>query len=425
MELAFLLGLLLILLAMSVPIAFAMGIATVGYMVLQNVPLVMVAQRVYSGANNYGLIPLPLFILAGILLNTGGISDRIIAFATALVGHIRGGMALVNIVASMLFAGVSGSAVADTAALGSILIPSMRKKGYPAAFSAAVTASSATIGIIIPPSIPMIMHGFVAGVSVTTLFLAGIIPGILVGLGQMVVAYVISRRNGYPTEGSFSWINLWRTFVRTFPALVAPLIILGGITSGIFTATEAGAVASVYALLLVGIFYRSITWRQLYQMLVESGITTATVMLVVAVSSLLGWALSFERVPQTITAYFLGLTTNPLLTLIIITIFLIFAGTILHGSPLQLIIVPMFLPLVNSLGIDPILFGIVVVFCVGIGQQTPPVGSALFVTSALAETDLMTITRWNWPLIGVITLIMYTIILVPDIALFLPRVLGY
>lgn len=411
-----------VLLASFVPLAFAVGISTLFYMLIQGSPLAIIPQQLYKGPDNFVLMALPLFILAGNIMNTGGITRRIINLAQAMVGHIRGGLALVNIIASMFFAGVSGSAVADTASIGAVLIPSMKKKGYHAKFAAAVTASSATIGIIIPPSIPMVLHGFVSGTSIGALFLAGLIPGILVGVGQMIVAYFISGKRDYPRAEEFSWQRIWVTFKQSILALLLPLIILGFITFGITTPTEAGAVAVIYAFLISFVFYREIKIKDLYQILISTVRTTALIMIIISFSMLLGWALSQQRVPQAITSAVLGLTHNPQIAMLLTAFLLIIAGCFLHGSPLQLIIVPMLLPLINSLGIDPLHFGILVVFCVGVGQQTPPIGSALFVTSTLADVDMVDVARDNMPFVLVIILVLLLIIFFPAVSLWVPRI---
>lgn len=423
MTLAAALALLGLLLVIRVPIAFALGITAWIYMWLGGVDLVVLAQQVANGPDNWILLAMPLFVLAGLLMNTTGISDRIFDLARALVGHIRGGLGLVNVVDSMLFGGLSGSAVADAAALGSVILPAMAKEGYPPAFSAALTSSTASIGIIIPPSIPMIIYGAVASVSVGALFIGGIIPGILVGLGQGLAVYAIARRRGWGGETRFSWRGLGQAIAGAWLALVMPVIILGGIMLSVFTPTEAGAVAVVYGV-LVGFAYRTLTLRSLYRALVDSAVLTAMVMILVSTSLSLGWVLSHERVPQIVTAWFLEFTRDPTLLLLVITVLLIVVGCFLHGDPILLIIVPILLPAVKALGIDLVHFGLIVTFTIAIGQQTPPVGSTLFVVSALSGRDIMEITAANIPFILVITAIMYVLLFVPQLVLFLPRLAG-
>jgi tripartite ATP-independent transporter DctM subunit len=423
MSLLAVLALLAALLVLRVPIAFALGITAGAYMWLGGVDLVILAQQVANGPDNWILLAMPLFVLAGLLMNAAGISDRIFGLARALVGHIRGGLGLVNVVDSMLFGGLSGSAVADSAALGSVVLPAMAREGYPPAFSAALTSSTASIGIIIPPSIPMIIYGAVAGVSVGALFVAGIVPGILVGLGQGLAVYAIARRRGWGGHQAFAWSRLGRALADAWLALLMPVIILGGILFSVFTPTEAGAVAVVYGV-LVGFGYRALDVRTLYRVLVDSAVVTAVVMVLVSTSLSLGWVFSHEQVPQRLATWFLDLTRDPTLLLLAVTVLLIVVGCFLHGDPILLIIVPILLPAVKAVGIDLLHFGLLVTFTIAIGQQTPPVGSTLFVVSALSGRGIMEITMANLPFILVITAIMYVLLFVPQLVLFLPRLAG-
>ncbi|HBK68498.1 MAG TPA: C4-dicarboxylate ABC transporter permease [Firmicutes bacterium] len=420
--LAVLLVVSVILLFIYVPLAFALGLSTLAFMLIQGAPLTIIPQQLYKGADNFVLMALPLFILAGNLMNTGGITKRIVNLSLAIVGHIRGGLALVNVIASMFFAGVSGSAVADTASIGAVLIPSMKEEGYGSSFSAAITACSSTIGIVIPPSVPMVLHGFVSGVSIGAMFLAGVIPGILIGLIQMVIAYIISVKREYPRSGDFSWAKVWAAFKDAWLALLLPLIILGFITFGIATPTEVAGIAVVYAIVIGMFCYKELKLSDLYKIFLDSVKTTASIMIIISFSMLLGWALSQQRVPQAITAAIMGVTENPYLALLIISGLLIVAGCFLHGTALQLIIVPMLLPLVNRVGIDPLHFAMVVVLCVGIGQQTPPVGSALFVTSTLAGNDILEVTKENMPFIMSLVLVLLLIIFFPPIINVIPNI---
>lgn len=420
--LAVLLVVSVILLFIYVPLAFALGLSTLAFMLIQGAPLTIIPQQLYKGADNFVLMALPLFILAGNLMNTGGITKRIVNLSLAIVGHIRGGLALVNVIASMFFAGVSGSAVADTASIGAVLIPSMKEEGYGSSFSAAITACSSTIGIVIPPSVPMVLHGFVSGVSIGAMFLAGVIPGILIGLIQMVIAYIISVKREYPRSGDFSWAKVWAAFKDAWLALLLPLIILGFITFGIATPTEVAGIAVVYAIVIGMFCYKELKLSDLYKIFLDSVKTTASIMIIISFSMLLGWALSQQRVPQAITAAIMGVTENPYLALLIISGLLIVAGCFLHGTALQLIIVPMLLPLVNRVGIDPLHFAMVVVMCVGIGQQTPPVGSALFVTSTLAGNDILEVTKENMPFMMSLVLVLLLIIFFPPIINVIPNI---
>lgn len=412
-----------LLLVVGLPIAFALGVAAWTYMALAGVDLLVLAQQVANGPDNWVLLAMPLFVLAGLLMNTAGISDRIFGLARALVGHVRGGLGLVNVVDSMLFGGISGSAVADSAALGSVILPAMAKEGYPPAFSAALTSSTASIGIIIPPSIPMIIYGAVAGVSVGALFLAGVVPGLLVGLGQGLAVYAIARRRGWGGQEPFSWARLGRALRQAWAALLMPVIILGGITLAVFTPTEAGAVAVVYGV-LVGFLYRTLTPSRLYRALVDAATLTAVVMILVSTSLALGWILSHEQVPQALAGWVARLAGGATPLLVAISVLLVAVGCVLHGDPILLIVVPILLPAVKAQGIDLLHFGMLVVFTVALGQQTPPVGSTLFVVSALSGRDILEITRANLPFMAVIAAVMYLLLFFPPLVLVVPRLAG-
>lgn len=419
-------GLMGLFILMDVPVAFALGIASLAFLVLATkVPLVVVVQRLYLGVDSFVLLSVPLFVMAGILMNTGGLSKKIVDFSSALVGHMRGGLAAVNVVASMFFAGVSGTSMADTAAVGGVLIPAMINRGYRRDFTAAITACSSTIGIIIPPSVPMILYGAFVGVSVGTLFIAGIVPGIAIGLGQIAVAYYISKREGYGSESPFSWRATWLTFMAATPVIILALIIIGGIMGGIFTPTEAAGVAVVYALLLSALLYRDLSLGSFYGALKESALVTGSVMLVIAVANLLGWVLAYARIPQKLVDPVLSLTTSPLAFLWLVSVVLILAGVFMHGTAMLVVLAPLFLPLVSRLGIHPLQFAMVFIMCWGIGQQTPPVASALFITCSLAEVDMWTVTRANVPFIAVLVAVLAGVIHFPQaFVFFVPRLFG-
>ena len=421
MNIAIIMCLLIGLMMLHVPIAFALGFVSMVYMWLSDIQLVILAQQIANGPDSWILLAMPLFVLAGLLMNTTGISHRLIGFAGALVGHFRGGLGLVNVIANMIMGGISGSAVADVAALGSILIPGMEKEGYPKDFTAALTSSAGSIGIIIPPSIPMIIFAAVAGTSVGALFIGGLIPGIIVGLSQMIVVYIMARRYNWGTIHSFSVSKLMMATKSSILALLLPLIIVGGILSGVFTPTEAGAVGVVYSIFVAAFIFRSISFKALYKALVESAVLTSVVMIIISTSYTFSWVLSHEEIPQAITKIFVGLSSDPTIILILFTLLLMIAGCFLHGDPIVLIIIPMMLPTVKMLGINLVHFGMIVVFTVAIGQQTPPVGSTLFVVSALSGLDIVAITKKNLAFIGLFVLITTLLILFPEIVLYLPR----
>jgi tripartite ATP-independent transporter DctM subunit len=415
---------LILLLSVNIPVAFALGTTSIIYMVSNDIPLVIIAQQLLEGPSSWVLLSMPLFIIAGGLMNVSTISQRIIDLANSIIGHLRGGLAMVNILASMLFGGISGSSVADTAAIGSVLIPGMIKRGYPPAYAAAVTSSSATIGIIIPPSIVMILYGVVSGQSVGTLFIAGIVPGVLIGVGQMFVAYIYAIIYKHPYEQKFSFSNVVSNLKKSILAIIMPLIIIGGIFLGIFTPTEAGAVSVIYSL-VVGIFvFKIINLKKIYHCLVEATIMTSIVMIIISTSLVFGWILSHEGIPQAITKLIISMNLGPQMVLIVLVVVLIFLGTILHGDPIIFLVVPMLLPVVKTMNIDLILFGIIVCFTIGIGQQTPPVGSCLYVTSAISGCDILSISKQNWAFILVMVVLAILFIFIPNIVLFLPKILG-
>ncbi|MBM3565657.1 MAG: TRAP transporter large permease [Alphaproteobacteria bacterium] len=404
----------------NVPIAVALAVVTVAAMVvmqgvdiLPNVALIM-----YTGATKFPLIAIPLFILAGAIMNATGISRRLIAFASAILGFIRGGLAMVNIGASMFFAEISGSAVADVAAIGSILIPAMKKKGYPVAFSTAVTSSAGTLAVIIPPSIPMILYAVMADTSVTQMFVAGVIPGILGGLGLMGMAYWFARRYNYPVEEVFDLCNVWRRFKEAFWALTLPFIILGGIFSGWVTATE-GAGLAVLAALFIGVgVYRELDLKQLKHSIIEGGEQTAVVMILVAASALIGVFLTEIKMPQALAQGILGFTDSKWVVLMILNLFFFVIGFFLHSAAAIILVVPIVMPLVLQMGIDPVHFGIIVTINLGIGQQTPPVASVLMAACSIAKADIWEVTKVNVWFIGVLVMVLLLVTYVPAVALF-------
>jgi len=413
---------LMALVLIGVPIAIGLGIVAVLAMVsgpggtgaLPNTALVM-----YSGATSFPLIAIPLFILAGAIMNASGISRRLIALASALVGFVRGGLAMVTISASLFFAEISGSAVADVAALGSVLIPAMRRKGYSNAFAAAVTSSSATLAVIIPPSIPMILYGVMAGSSVVELFVAGIVPGILGGVLMMFVAYVLARRHDFPREQAFRMEVVWRTTREAGWALLLPLIILGGIFSGWVTATEGAGLAVVAALLVGGVIYRELDWPSLRAAVLEGGVQTAVVMLLVAASALLGDHLTEVRLPQQVAAGILGVTQDPWAILLLLNAFFLVIGLFLHSAAAIILVVPIVMPLVRAAGIDPVHFGLVVTLNLGIGQQTPPVASVLVTACSVAKADIWEVSKVNLWFIAVLLAVLLLVTYVPAVPLLL------
>jgi tripartite ATP-independent transporter DctM subunit len=410
-------GLLLFaLVVIGVPIAIALGLVAVVAMLtgpegvgsLPNAALVM-----YDGATSFPLIAIPLFILAGAIMNASGISRRLIAFASSMVGFIRGGLSMVTISASLFFAEISGSAVADVAALGSILIPAMRRKGYSRAFAAAVTSSSATLAVIIPPSIPMIIYGVMSGSSIVELFVAGIVPGVVGGLLMMLVAYMLARKHDFPREQAFELRRVWQTFKEAGWALLLPLIILGGIFTGWVTATEGAGLAVVASIVVGGVVYRELDWPQLRTAMLEGGQQTAVVMLLVAASALLGDYLTEVRVPQRVAEGIMGLTEDRWAILLLLNGFFLVIGLFLHSAAAIILVVPIVMPLVQAAGIDPVHFGLVVTLNLGIGQQTPPVASVLVTACSVAKADIWEVSKVNLWFVAVLAAMLLLVTYVP------------
>jgi tripartite ATP-independent transporter DctM subunit len=380
---------LLVLFALNAPIAIAIGGASVvGILVQGDFQLMVMAQRMFGGTDSFHLLAVPLFMFAGALMEAGGISRRIIDLANALVGWLPGGLAAVTIVSAMFFAGISGSAAADAAAVGAILIPAMKKSAYDSDFSAAVLASGGSIGVIIPPSIPMIIFGFLTGASIGQLFAAGILPGLLVGISLIVVATVISRRRGYGATLPFSARHVVRKFRQALLALGAPLIILGGILLGIFTATESAAIAVVYALVVSMAVYREIQWRQLPKILIDAAVTASVVMFIIAAASIFSWIAAIEELPARLAGVLLALTTDRVFLLLLINLILLIAGTFVETTAALILLVPMIVAMLPALGIDLVQLGVIVVTNLAIGMLTPPMGICLIVAGTISGDRL-------------------------------------
>ena len=408
---------LIALIAINVPIGIALAVVAVvamvltqGVYILPNVALVM-----FDGATNFPLLAIPMFILAGAIMNSSGISRRLIAFSSALLGFIRGGLAMVNIAVSLFFAEISGSAVADVAATGSILIPAMKRRGYPRAFAAAVTSSSASLAIIIPPSIPMILYGVMSDSSVVQLFVAGVIPGVLGGFAMMLLSYWFARRYQWPVEEIFQLARLWQTFKEAAWAFLLPVIILGSIFGGIVTATEGAGLAVAAALVIGGLIYRELDLRFLRVAIVEGGVQTAVVMILVAASALVGVYLTEQQVPQKLAAAILTLTENRYAVLAILNVFFLVIGLFLHSAAAIILVVPVVMPLINAVGIDPVHFGLVVTLNLAIGQQTPPVASVLITACSIAKADIWEVSKMNISFICTLFAILMLVTYVPAV----------
>lgn len=411
-----------VLVFLNTPVAFAMGIASLFAVWLGgSLPLNMLVTRMFVAVDSFPLMAIPFFILAGELMNAGGITRRVVEFSRAIVGHIRGGLAHVNIVASMFFSGISGSATADSSALGSMLIPVMEEDGYSSEFSVAVTATSSTIGPVIPPSIMMVLYGVIANESIAALFLAGIVPGVTVGIGLMVMAYIISVRNGYGSRSKFSWRQLATSLRRALVPLMMPVIILGGVLSGVFTATEAGVVATVYAL-IVGLFvYRTIKVRNLPNIILKCAITTTIALFVIATASIFGWLLAWEGFPGMIMEVLLSISETPVVVELLIIGMILLLGLFVEGIPVLIIFAPIFVPVVGLMGIDLVQFGVVFVMAVLVGSVTPPVGILLYICCGIAGIPVSQASRVIWPFVLTMVFVIVLFVLVPEIVTFIPN----
>jgi len=414
-----------LLLALRVPIAFSLGIVSLGFLIARGEVLLAVSQRMSAAADSFPLLAIPFYILMGKLVNEAGLTDKIFGFAQALVGHIRGGLAHVNILNSMIFAGMSGAAVADVGGMGAIEIKAMVDNGYDVDFSAAVTAASSTIAPIIPPSIAMVVYGVLASTSVGALFLGGFVPGVLMGLFMMVYSYVVAIQRDYPLQPRARLGDLWRSFRLSVPGLLTPTILLGGIGLGIFTPTEAAVVAVFYTLLLGVLVYRRLGTRDLLRMFRETVDMTAVVVFVMTTASLFSWIMAREQVPQRFAEFVTSVTATPAAVLFLINVLVLIMGCFFDGISILVIVVPIFLPILDQMGIDRVHFGVMVVLNTVIGLITPPVGVVLYATTEVAKISFERVCRatlpFLWPMIAALILVTY----VPWTVLAVPHFFGF
>ncbi|MFK7845792.1 MAG: TRAP transporter large permease [Rhodothermales bacterium] len=416
------------LLALGVPIAYSIGIATMVTMLtgIQVAPaLTTTAQRMATGLNSFSLLAIPFFILAGQLMNSGGLARRLIDFAKSILGTLPGGLAHVNIVASMLFGAISGSAVAAASAIGGVMGPRMEKEGFDRDFSAAVNITAATTGLLIPPSNVLIVYSLASGgVSIAALFLAGYVPGILVGLMLMAVASFFSIKNKYPISDRIPLLEVVKKFVHAAPSLLLIFIVIGGIIGGVFTATEAAAVAVLYAMVL-GFLYREISFKDMPQIILDASATTGIVMLLIGTSIGMSWIMAYENIPQSVTESLIALTDNRILILLMINVILLAVGTFMDMTPAVLIFTPIFLPIAIQLGIDPTHFGIILVLNLCVGLCTPPVGSVLFVGVGVAQTTIAKVVRPLLPFFIAMIIALILVTYIPALSLWFPSLFGY
>lgn len=414
----------IILLLLQVPIAFVLGITTIAYIIVSaNMGLMATApQRLYSGLESYGLLAIPLFMLAGELMNSGGITKRLIGFSKSLVGHFRGGLAYVNVIANMLLASIIGSATAQIAMMSRTMVPSMEKEGYSREFAAATTASAGLLGPIIPPSMLFIIYGVQSGASIGDMFMAGVFPGILLAISFIVLIGYTGTKQKWPTQKRALLSEIFSSFIKVIPALLVPIIIVVGILSGAFTPTESAAIACVVALVVGFFFYRELKVKDLPSIFINTAVTTATITLLIAMANLFGWMLSFERVPQNIATWMVSLTENPLMFLLIVNIFLLLVGMFMDGIAALIILVPIFAPLIANYGIDPIHFGVIICINLTIGLLTPPVGAGLYIASSLGQVKLERLVTAIWPFLIASLVALLIITYWPDLTLWLPSI---
>lgn len=417
--------LLFVLFLVGIPICFSLGLVSIFGMVQGATPMIVVIQRLFTGADSTALIAIPLFILAGGLMVQGGISNRIVSFADALIGHFPSGLALVSILACMFFAAITGSAIAATAAIGGIMIPIMREKNYEDTFSAPLIACGGSIGPIIPPSIPLLLYGTMANVSVGKLFIGGFIPGIIMGVGLMIYSYFVGKKRHYVgREKKASREEILRTGKDALLALIMPIIIIGGILSGIFTATESGAIACAYAIIIGGLVYRELKLENMFSLFVDCAKSTGQVLVVVACASLFTWVITVAQVPQTVSALLSDSIHSRVILLLVINIILLIAGTFIDTTSALVIFTPLFLPLVQAMGIDLIHFGLVMAVNLTIGMCTPPLGVCLFVAGSIAKVSLKEQMKDLLPMLGVLLVVLLIITYIPQTVTFLPNLVG-
>ncbi len=409
----------------NTPIAIAIGTAAMAAILAQgDFSLMMVVQRMVAGTDSFHLMAVPLFMYAGVIMEKGGISQRLIDFANALTGWLPGGLAAVSIVSAMFFAGISGSAAADAAAVGAVMIPAMKRSGYPSDFSAAVQASGGSLGVVIPPSIPMIIFGFLTGASISRLFAAGILPGLLIGTSLIGTATFIAWRKGYAPDTAFSLKRIWITFQRALLALGAPVIILGGILFGIFTATESAAVAVVYALFVSMVIYKQIGVKDLFPIFGQAGVIASVVMFIISTAAVFSWIAAIEDIPSALANSLLAMTDNPVLLLLLINVVLLAAGTFVETTASLILLVPMITSMLPDLGIDLIQLGVIVVANLAVGMLTPPMGICLIVSASISGDSIGAVSRRVMPFLIVLALDLALITFYPPLTMWLAAMVG-
>ncbi|MCE8001593.1 TRAP transporter large permease [Billgrantia ethanolica] len=414
------LGILFASIAMGLPIAFGLGVAAVVLAILSDIPLSILIEQSIRGVNNFPLLAIPFFILVGEVMSHGGIARRLMELAGALVGFVRGGLGQVAITGSMFFGGISGSAVADTAATGSMMIPSMKQQGYSAPHATAINTVSSVIGIIIPPSIPLILFGIVTETSISRLFIAGVVPGLMIGFALMVTTFIMASIEHAGQTRRFELGRLWHAFKAAWLALVLPVIVIGGIIGGVFTATEAAVVALLYSLFISMVFYREFHPRELWGMLIRTARLTGMVLLLLAFATVIAWFLTINMVPQTLVRQVQAITEEPFLLLLIVAALLLLVGFVMDLTPAMVIMAPMLTPIVTSVGVDPVYFGVLMAFILGIGLLTPPVGTCLYVGCGVGRVSMEQLVKAMLPYYAALLVVLVVLIAFPGIVTWLP-----
>jgi|TARA_R110002012_G_scaffold268810_1_gene452805 C4-dicarboxylate transporter DctM subunit len=405
----------------NVPIGFTMGLAAVASLIASGtMPIEMLPQRMVAGINSFPLLAIPLFMMAGSIMERGGISRRIVELASALVGHFKGGLAAVSIMACTFFASISGSAPGTAAAVGALTIPEMVKRGYSKSYASSVVASASCLGVIIPPSITFILYGIVANVSIGKLFIAGIIPGALLAVALIVVSIVRSHRLGYPAEAKQNWKQRWKKLIDSFWGIMMPVIILGGIMTGAFTPTESAGIAVIYGLVVSAFIYRELSWKDVFPIFYKAALNSAMIILLIAVASPFGWIMTVEQVPQMVSDSILGLTTNFYLVLMMIILLYLILGTFMETGAIILLVVPIFTPIAQQLGIDMVHFGVITVVALAIGMATPPVGITLFATCSISGVSIGELSRMVFPFLVTLIVCLMLLAFVPILSTWLP-----
>lgn len=410
-----------VLLIIGAPIAVAIGLSGFYALVQNGISIDVFARTLFAGVDSFSLMAIPFFIYAGDLMLAGGISKRLIDFAKRSVGWITGGLPIAGVMSSMIFAAISGSSPATVAAIGGIMIPSLNEAQYPKRFSVGLMSAAGTLGIIIPPSITLLVYGGAAEVSISDLFIAGIIPGVFIGIVLMIASYIVAKKEGIKSEGSVSLVELWHSFRKALWGLVLPIIILGGIYTGIFTPTEAAGVAIVYSMLIGAFIYKELNFKNLIQITKKSVVTTAMIMLIIASANIFSWYLTYQQIPAKLASIILGFADTQVMFLLIVTVILLIAGMFLDTSAAVLIFTPLFLPIVMELGIDPVHFGVIMIVNLAIGMITPPFGLNLYVAAGISKMPIMEIIKGALPFIIILIMALFVIMFVPQLSLFLVK----